>query len=98
MQVGSKYNKLTITSYNGIYKKARSWNCICDCGNSCVVITSSLNNNRKKDCGCEKRKRARKLNLLPKYQAAKNRLWSVYRKKAKKEVWYFQYLDSFLKK
>lgn len=83
MKIGKKYHKLTVLSYNGIYKKAKSWNCVCDCGKYCVAITSSLNNGRKKDCGCGKIEKVKRINRLPKYTAAKNRLWNTYKRKAK---------------
>ena len=98
VKINSKYNKLTVISYNGIYKKSKSWNCICDCGNKCVTITSSLNNGRKKDCGCGKIKRAKELNSLPKYEAAKNRLWSGYKRKAKERNIEFSISRNFFEK
>lgn len=48
---GNTYNKLTVISLNS-KKHPAKWNCICECGNHCVVIGSSLKNGGTKSCGC----------------------------------------------
>lgn len=60
---GMRYEKLLVvsratnyekfsTSHNRILKYAR-WNCICDCGNHCVVLASDLKSKSQISCGCE---------------------------------------------
>jgi hypothetical protein len=50
--VGKKYERLTIQEF--AYQKSAHyhWKCLCDCGNSCVVPTHTLNSGRQKSCGC----------------------------------------------
>lgn len=52
---GQKFGNLT-AQYK-IEKDGKiKWHCICDCGNECDVITSSLTTNKTKSCGCLKYK------------------------------------------
>lgn len=50
---GQKFNKLTALSRasNTLGGRIR-WNCICDCGNETIVISSNLKSNRTTSCGC----------------------------------------------
>lgn len=45
--VGTKVNSLSI-----IGKKGSNYNCICDCGRSCVVKCAYVKNGTRKDCKC----------------------------------------------
>lgn len=54
---GKRFGKLTVTSRaediissKGVVNSA--WNCICDCGQKCVVRTNSLNRGVTISCGC----------------------------------------------
>ena len=57
---GERYGHLTVLSE---YDNKR-WNCICDCGNSCVVWTVSLRTGNTKSCGCLQKERAVEGNLI----------------------------------
>lgn len=52
--VGQRFFRLTVTARhpenatNGSVK----WDCLCDCGNTIVVTTSSLRTNNTRSCGC----------------------------------------------
>jgi len=48
-----KYGKLTVLNLHksGDYIHTK-WNCVCDCGNTKVVLTTQLRNGRISDCGC----------------------------------------------
>ena len=46
--IGKKFNKLTVLEYAGNSK----WLCQCDCGNTSIVKTASLNSGKTKSCGC----------------------------------------------
>lgn len=50
--VGKRFSRLVVVKYNG--KDAHShktWECLCDCGNTVIVTTSNLNGTTK-SCGC----------------------------------------------
>ena len=54
---GKRFGRLTVTGVD--HNKPDSggnnhfyWKCLCDCGNTTVVITSSLKNGDTKSCGC----------------------------------------------
>lgn len=51
---GQKFNKLTVL-YR-VYPNTKSgnarWHCICDCGNECDVVGTSLKSGHTKSCGC----------------------------------------------
>lgn len=51
--VGNKYNMLTVISFHSknCNNKIR-WNCICDCGEKTIVMSSNLKNGAVKSCGC----------------------------------------------
>lgn len=58
---GMKFNRLTVVELNKEYakeyfektdKKARFWDCICECGNNHIVKTSDLKSGETKSCGC----------------------------------------------
>lgn len=53
INVGDKYNNLTVLAIvrNKPYTIAKAL-CICDCGNTTFVQSSSLPNNMTKSCGC----------------------------------------------
>jgi len=48
--VGQKFNHLTVLCR----MPGSRWECQCDCGNTCLVLGSSLKNNNTKSCGCLK--------------------------------------------
>lgn len=62
-ETGNIYGDLTVVSraenhINPSGKPRVQWNCICTCGNTCVVMGESLRNGRTKSCGkCDRRKR-----------------------------------------
>lgn len=53
---GKKYGKLTVIKYAGYGANKRQrisqWECLCDCGNVCVVPGYQLQTGRRKSCGC----------------------------------------------
>lgn len=61
--IGQKFNRLTVISKLGSNKfQKMEWDCLCDCGNRTVVITSYLRSGHVKSCGCfakEQRMKAR---------------------------------------
>ena len=52
--IGQKFGMLYVESKAESLKDNSSmWNCICDCGNKCVVRGQSLVHGKRTDCGCK---------------------------------------------
>jgi len=50
---GKRFNKLTVQSISHrASDRAWHWNCVCDCGRSCVVNGKKLKSGTTKSCGC----------------------------------------------
>lgn len=53
IEIGEKYNKLTVLSYLGVNKhRQRMYECQCDCGNTKIVSTQGLTSGDISSCGC----------------------------------------------
>ena len=50
--VGQRFNRLLVESEAFRDGRGIHWNCVCDCGNRCVVIGSNLLNGNSTSCGC----------------------------------------------
>lgn len=61
---GMKFNRLLVVgrAENTPNGSAR-WNCLCDCGNTSVVVGSKLRSGKIKSCGCWNKERIGKMNL-----------------------------------
>lgn len=51
---GKRFGKLVVLGYDHSDKKQRYWKCLCDCGNTSIVPTGSLNCGNSTSCGCGK--------------------------------------------
>ncbi len=49
--IGKRFGKLTVTSFAYSKDNRLYWNCVCDCGNTCVVSGQRLRNGKTDDCG-----------------------------------------------
>ncbi len=49
--IGFISGKLTVISFSHIDKNAY-WNCLCQCGNSCVILGNRLRSKKTTSCGC----------------------------------------------
>ena len=59
---GQRFGKLTVISY--AYTKRRAfWNCLCDCGNTCIVCGHNLVTGNTTSCGCNQLESGRKTGL-----------------------------------
>ena len=76
---GQKFGRLTVVSLNeeesnkprGKNKrKMKYWNCICECGNSKVVLGQDLTSNKVKSCGCLHKDNAREQGYKNKNRAS----------------------------
>lgn len=58
---GNRYGRLVVVRKVGKNDRQQTlWECKCDCGNTKVVITASLNNGSTRSCGCLQREKASK--------------------------------------
>jgi len=91
---GKIYGRLTVLDEFRIIRvdeirTYREWNCRCECGNEKFVSTANLNSGHVKSCGC--------ISVLPDRLAAKRRILSSYKKRAKKRKLEFNIdFDSFI--
>lgn len=61
---GQRFSRLTVVSFDGIKKKHTMWNCLCVCGNQCLVDGSSLRESHTKSCGCYQQEQRHKANRI----------------------------------
>lgn len=59
---GQKFGKLLVINRVDDYispkgDKHTRWNCLCDCGNQCIINASALKSGGRTNCGCEKKQR-----------------------------------------
>ena len=59
--VGKKFGRLLVIEKANSLNGCTRWRCLCDCGNECIVQSSSLKSGNTKSCGCYKRENAKKL-------------------------------------
>lgn len=59
--IGQKFGRLTVVSYAGAANNGNArWNCVCDCGNECVVDGYRLRKGMTTSCGCYRREYMKK--------------------------------------
>lgn len=81
--IGKKFNRLTIL--NCFLKKGLLYHlCKCDCGTTCEIRRTRVISGRCKSCGCLQKETMSKSRLKPNNLAAKNQLYKVYIRAAKK--------------
>ena len=56
-RTGQRFGRLTVIRYAGLYKApggktAGKWECLCDCGNTHIVVGTTLANGDTVSCGC----------------------------------------------
>lgn len=78
---GQRYGRLTVVSraadrLNPCGKKTIRWNCLCDCGNKCIVNATELRSGHTKSCGCINSETLRERNTT--HNCSKTRLWGVW--------------------
>lgn len=49
---GQIFTRWTVQGASHIRNGSKYWNCLCECGNTATVNTSSLNSGGSKSCGC----------------------------------------------
>lgn len=72
-----RFGRLTVVDYLGNNKYGKAlWLCKCDCGNTKIIVGSSLTNNMTYSCGCYNREEARKRRT--KHNLSYNKLYKVW--------------------
>ena len=66
-ETGHRYGKLVVVSHAGTRvqpsgQKKSMWNCVCDCGASCIVTGSNLRTGHSTNCGCQRKETIGKVN------------------------------------
>ena len=87
LQPGSKYGRLTVIKYAGIYKKPcgssqSSYECLCDCGNRVTVLMQALKSGNTKSCGCLANE-VKQNKRLPDHKGVINHIILQYKRHAK---------------
>jgi len=89
IMVGQKFGRLFVVSAAKSQHKRTYWNCLCECGNTCIAMGKYLRQGKKRSCGCLKRESAQinaramtASNSLPSGVAAFNLLYASYRASA----------------
>jgi len=51
---GQRFEKLLVMKEHGVNTKRKrvTWECLCDCGNKCIVVGADLRNGNTHSCGC----------------------------------------------
>jgi hypothetical protein len=74
--VGQKFNKLVVTSFSHSDSKHKFWNCLCKCGNNCIVQGGKLKSNHTKSCGCFRSETM--ANIATTHSMTKTRIYSIW--------------------
>ena len=62
---GQKFGRLTVLSRANKTDSSGNvyWNCLCDCGNSCVASGNNLKRHKSKSCGCHQKEQVSNRNI-----------------------------------
>jgi hypothetical protein len=83
--IGEKFGRLTVVEKTDrVFHGNVVWKCVCDCGTTRYVPTTSLQTGNTQSCGCLTKDNQRSAVALPSGQAAFNRLWKTYFDNSKK--------------
>lgn len=76
---GQVFGRLTVISINHTTRLGTYWNCVCECGNECVVLTTKLSNGHTTSCGCRKDEIKRDIEKLNKsHGKSKTKLYKIF--------------------
>lgn len=57
--IGQKFGKLTVIKFLGTnYYQKHEYECLCDCGNTTIVLEQHLKNGNTRSCGCIKKEKS----------------------------------------
>jgi len=81
--VGQRFGLLFVESYSGLNDtKNKLWLCKCDCGNTCKVTTTYLNNGKTTSCKCNQYKKGNKIHNYSGYEEITGTKWNSIRRNA----------------
>lgn len=83
--VGKRFDRIVVLRETDRKNGLRYWEYQCDCGTIKQADSSTINAGRIKSCGCLMRERIGALNRKASGESAKNRLISIYKKRALKK-------------
>lgn len=82
---GQRFGRLSVVRLAGTDKRGESrWECVCDCGNKSIVLSSHLRSGRTQSCGCymkeatAARMRVTRTRGNTKHGGSKTRLFSIW--------------------
>lgn len=82
---GQRYGRLSVITLAGTDKRGEArWECICDCGNKHIVLSSHLRSGRVRSCGCLAKEKAREAIMkIPNrghytHRGSKTRLYQIW--------------------
>ena len=78
---GRVFGRLTVIKRTGSKHNIPLWECECECGNTCYVVTKLLLDGRTKSCGCYRRENSRKIAIehCTTHGKSNTRLYTIWR-------------------
>lgn len=74
---GKRFGRLVVISKSDKNNGGKTyWNCVCDCGNKCVVYANKLKSGETKSCGCIRKERLR--NMTKTHGQRQTRIYGIY--------------------
>lgn len=85
--INQTFGKLKVVSLNEektnqYNRMAAYWNCVCECGNTCIIRSSSLRTGNSKSCGCNKHKLGKNNPNFTGFEEIGGRYWNELKKQA----------------
>jgi hypothetical protein len=77
--IGQKFNRLTVSSFNGIKNNRKYYNCLCDCGKLTVVRNDCIVSGQIKSCGCLMIENTRAANVTHGFCSGNGKMIRLYR-------------------
>ena len=98
IEIGSKYNNLTVESFSHSDKRFRKfYNTICECGNKKTIMGSAMVSGNTKSCGCLTSKYHREHHLLPDNLGVIRQIILQYKRHAKTRGYLWQLSENTFK-
>lgn len=77
---GKIFGRLTVISPHHTTRLGTYWNCKCECGNECIILTTKLSNGHTTSCGCRKKELNKVISEINKtHELSNSRIYGIYR-------------------